>query len=165
MVKRRLLLVRIEISGFFFRYISIICLKWHKLAILLLIKMRWTSRWSVETQSKLLKVLTGQLSHFLIYVTSIWSPSVYTVCPKGLIHSTIRSFETFSNDYQAKIIAQNLHTPTESWKGYFHVTQLTLKTTLLNNLTKQLARPQWITTTALLYFKEHILFTLNNQYS
>ena len=28
--------------------------------------------------------------------------SVWTVCPKGLIHSTIRSVETFSNDYQEK---------------------------------------------------------------
>lgn len=28
--------------------------------------------------------------------------SVWTVCPKGLIHSSIRSVETFSNDYQEK---------------------------------------------------------------
>jgi len=55
-----------------------------------------------------------------------------------------------------------MHTPTESWKGYFHVAQLTLKTTVLNNLTKQLARPQWITTTALLSKNIYYLLSITN---
>ena len=72
----------------------------------LFIKTWWTSHRCVENQSELLKVLTGQLSHFLAYVASVRSPSVYTVCPKRLIDSSILSFETFPNDYQVKIIGQ-----------------------------------------------------------
>ena len=54
---------------------------------------------------------------------------------------TRQSFETFSDN------CTNLYTQSESWNSYFCIMQLSLKTTLQDNLTKQLQKRQWIITT------------------